>query len=169
MIHGFMRTGKTEEAQRMFHSLQDSGHDAYTGWLAITNQLFAASQQAAAMELVESRQPQWLPDTDLYEEIIKSVCSITEVKSFSYMLNTPQSAGELEHGDAQVEEALQILLEMQVQCSQNAALASVLLLFQILACACFYTPAMQWVEFAELPPPSLVGALIGCACWSFVN
>lgn len=117
-----MRTGNIEQALRMFHSLQDSGHDAYTGWLAITNQLFAAGQQAAARELVGSRQPQWLPDADLYAEIIKSVCSNTERKSFSYMLNTPPSAGKLANGDAQVEEALQILLEMQVQCSQTAAL-----------------------------------------------
>ena len=128
MIHGFMRAGQTEEARRMFHSLQDSGHDAYSGWLAITNQLFAAGQQAAARELVESRQPQWLPDADLYEEIIKSVCSNNEGKPFAYTLNTSQSASELANGDAQVEEALQVLLEMQVQCS--------LLLWPLYCCCC---------------------------------
>lgn len=117
MIHGFMRAGKTEEAQRMFHSLRDSGHDAYTGWLAITNQLFAAGQQAAARELVATRQPEWLPDADLYKQLIESVCSNTEGKSFSYMLNAPHSAGDLNSNDAQVGEALQILQEMQVRCS----------------------------------------------------
>lgn len=136
IIHGFMRAGQTEEARRTFHSLRDSGHDAYTGWLAITNQLFAAGQQAAARELVESRQPQWLPDADLYEEIIKSVCSNNEGKPFAYTLNTPQSASELGNGNAQVEEALQVLLEMQVQCSQTAALAK-----SCLCCACCHTVA----------------------------
>ena len=161
MIHGFMRTGQTEEAQRMFHSLQDSGHSAYTGWLAITNQLFAAGQQAAARELVARRQPQWLPDADLYEEIIKSVCSSTEVEPFSYMLNTPESAGKLGNGDAQVEEALQILAEMQVWQSQTAALASVLLLFlKFCLCCASMLSAMQ---LREWPSPQL------CWCRSWLR
>ena len=167
MIHGFMRTGQTEEAQRMFHSLQDSGHSAYTGWLAITNQLFAAGQQAAARELVARRQPQWLPDADLYEEIIKSVCSSTEVEPFSYMLNTPESAGKLGNGDAQVEEALQILAEMQVWQTLNPKL----LLWPL--CCCFFSSFACAVLPCCLPcscengqVPSFVGAEVGCACCS---
>ena len=159
MIHGFMRNGQTEEAQRMFHSLQDSTHDAYTGWLAITNQLFAAGQQAAARELVANRQPHWLPDADLYEEIIKSVCSNTEVKPFTYMLNTAQPAGLLGNCDAQVEEALQVLLEMQVWCSKTAALAYERLPSKsCLYCACFHTPAKQWAGWSS-------PHLSGCPNW----
>lgn len=115
MIHGYMRSGQAEEAQAIFRSLQSSGHDACTGWLAITTQLFAAGHQAAARQLVEHRQPEWLPDADLYEHIIKSVCSSTAEHPFSYMLRTREPAGQLNNADDHIQEALQVLLEMQTR------------------------------------------------------
>lgn len=151
MIHGFMRAGQTEEAQRMFRSLQEAGHDAYTGWLAITNQLFAAGQQAAAKELIETRQPEWLPDADLYEQVIKSVCSNTEGKSFSYMLNAPQSAGDLTTNDAQIEEALQILLEMQVGCCSGLVAVAV-----STSCLCWACCVASVGQYVIMPAPKLV-------------
>lgn len=149
MIHGYMRSGQAEEAQAIFRSLQSSGHDACTGWLAITTQLFAAGHQAAARQLVEHRQPEWLPDADLYEHIIKSVCSSTAEHPFSYMLRTREPAGQLNNADDHIQEALQVLLEMQVQRYQSVALVSlsglVLQTLLILLCLLLYHhPVAQW-------------------------
>lgn len=113
-----MRAGQAEEAQAVFRSLQSSGHDAYTGWLAITTQLFGAGQQAAARRLVETREPQWLPDADLYEHIIRSVCSSSEEHPFFYLPRTLQS-GQLNNMDDHIRGALQALTEMQVWCGQG--------------------------------------------------
>ena len=139
MIHGYMRSGQAEEARAIFRSLQSSGHDAYTGWLAITTQLFEADHQAAARQLVENREPQWLPDSDLYEHIIKSVCSSTEDRPFSYMLrNTQQSAGQLNNAGDHIQEALQVLSEMQVRRSQGDTLFSVCSCSSTLLVLCCY-------------------------------
>lgn len=149
LMHGFMRAGATAEAHTVFRSYQASGHDAYTGWLAITKQLFAAGQEALARELVETREPQWLPDAELYEHILKSVCASTIESPFFYTLRTAQSARDLNNGDTYIHEALQVLVEMQVWHSRFDGLIS---LFADLAhhCVCSHVTTAAVCSLASL-------------------
>ena len=119
MIHGYVRAGQTDEAMDIYSSMQRSGHDAYPGWLAITKQLFAAGQQGLARQLVKARQADWLPDADLYEGIIRSVCSGSEENNLFYVPSRQNTADAIPDDDgvtniSYTEEALNIVRELQV-------------------------------------------------------
>ena len=112
MIHGYVRAGRPDEAKDVFISMQRSGQDAYAGWLAITNQLFAAGQQELAKQLISKRQSDWLPDADLYEHIIKCVLSDSEVSGF--YTSSSESSEAPQSNSHQPEKALDIVHDMQV-------------------------------------------------------
>lgn len=162
MIHGYVRAGQTDEAMDIYSSMQRSGHEAYSGWLAITKQLFAAGQQGLARQLVRSRQSDWLPDADLYEGIIKSVCSDFEENRNFYMPSRPNTEAAFPDEDGatpatpsgRVDEALNIVREVQVWASH--AWNCLLLLLQL----CGSTPQSSTLT----RQPETFGSPFACAC-----
>ena len=88
VIHSFVRDDQPKNALEVFHSMQRSSISAYIGWLTITNQLFAAGYRDMAEKCVREGQPDWQPDADLYEHIIKSLCSAPPGRSAGYNAST---------------------------------------------------------------------------------
>ena len=102
----------------VFASMRRSGVNAYPGWLTITNQLFAAGQQELAEQCVLDRQPDWQPDADVYEHIIKSICSGCQEKPAVYTAAGSVDAEPAADSEQTVSdhflEASNILAEMKV-------------------------------------------------------
>ena len=101
--------------------MQRSTISAYPGWLTITNQLFAAGEQELAEQCVRDGQRDWQPDADLYEHIIKSVCSTPQGSPAVYtarLQDAPQTMSDPTEDSADptdnVQEALAILAEVKV-------------------------------------------------------
>jgi len=123
VIYSFVSDSQLELAMRVFASMQASGISAYSGWLTITNQLYAAGQQDLADQFLLNRQPDWQPDADLYVHIIKSACSARADKPAIYIARSADPAPSTESSETdadQLADASNILEEMKVIGSANS-------------------------------------------------
>ena len=127
VIHSFVRNDQPENALAVFASMQRSSISAYLGWLTITNQLYAAGHPDMAEQCVMDRQSGWQPDADLYEHIIKSICSADAGKSAVYNANTSDPdppADSADNDDDQLRAANNVVTEMKVLFQQSVLLSS---------------------------------------------
>ena len=112
-----MHSGQAELGMAVFASMRRSRVSAYPGWLTITNQLFAVGQLELAEQCVKNRKSDWMPDSDMYEHLIKSVFLAPQDKDFMYKATSDTAAEEIdttEEGASEVQQAYSILEEMQV-------------------------------------------------------
>ncbi|KAL0023347.1 hypothetical protein WJX77_009730 [Trebouxia sp. C0004] len=104
VIYSFVSNSQLELAMRVFASMQASGISAYSGWLTITNQLYASGQQDLADQFLLNRQPDWQPDADLYVHIIKSACSASADKPAIYIARSADPAPSTEPSETDVDQ-----------------------------------------------------------------
>ncbi|KAK9823409.1 hypothetical protein WJX72_002547 [[Myrmecia] bisecta] len=94
LIHALVAEGKVPEAHKVYESMQQAGVNPRPGWLVLTCSLFSKGHKELATKLVQQGlRNQWVPDSDLYEHIIRELCEQGKVEAAQATVFDMQARG----------------------------------------------------------------------------